>query len=123
MGKGIGSYINNVSNVGVDLVPASEEGKMTMLRADAWYVGMQYNASSRFFATATYSQTTLHSNSGYSEVYPTAFRRGQYVVANMFCNASENMQLGIEYLHGWRTDFDGNKCQANRINLSARYNF
>lgn len=123
MGKGIGSYINNVSNVGVDLVPASEEGKMTMLRADAWYVGMQYNASSRFFATATYSQTTLHSNSGYSEVCPTAFRRGQYVVANMFCNASENMQLGIEYLHGWRTDFDGNKCQANRINLSARYNF
>ncbi len=123
MGKGIGSYINNVSNVGVDLVPAAEDGKMTMLRTDAWYVGLQYNASSRFFATATYSQTTLHNNSGYAEAYPGAYRRGQYVVANMFMNASKNMQLGVEYLHGWRTDFNGEKCQANRINLSARYNF
>lgn len=123
MGKGIGSYINDISNVGVDLVPAREDGKMTMLRADAWYVGLQYNASSRFFATATYSQTTLHSNSGYADSNPGAYRRGQYVVANMFFNASKNMQLGLEYLHGWRADFDGNKCQANRVNLSARYNF
>ncbi len=123
MGKGIGSYINNVSNVGVDLVPAAQEGKMTMLRTDAWYVGLQYNASSRFFATATYSQTTLHSAAGYATAFPEAYRRGQYVVANMFMNASENMQIGVEYLHGWRTDFNGEKCQANRINLSARYNF
>lgn len=123
MGKGIGSYINNVSNVGVDLVPSSTDGKMTMLRADAWYVGLQYNASSRFFATATYSQTTLHSNSGYATLFPDAYRRGQYVVANMFVNASKNMQIGLEYLHGWRTDFNGDKCQANRVNLSARYNF
>lgn len=124
MGKGIGSYINNVSNVGVDLVPSGDhKGKMTMLRTDAWYVGLQYNVSSRFFATATYSQTTLHSNSGYAGANPEAYRRGQYVVANMFFNASKNMQIGVEYLHGWRTDFDGDKSQANRINLSARYNF
>lgn len=123
MGKGIGSYINNISNVGVDLVPAAEEGRMTMLRSEAWYVGLQYNVSSKFFTTATYSQTTLHSNSGYSKAFPSAYRRGQYVVANMFYNVSNNMQLGLEYLHGWRSDFDGNKDGANRVNLAARYNF
>ncbi len=124
MGKGIGSYINNVSNVGVDLVPSGDDnGKMTMLRTDAWYVGLQYNICPYMFATATYSQTTLHSNSGYGRANPDAFRRGQYFVTNIFLNATKNMQIGLEYLHGWRTDFDGDKCQANRINLSARYNF
>lgn len=123
MGKGIGSYINNISNVGVDLVPAEELGRMTMLRSEAWYVGLQYNVSSRFFATATYSQTALHSAAGYSDAYPDAYRRGQYFVANMFYNASKNMQIGLEYLRGWRADFDGNKNHSNRINLAARYNF
>ena len=123
MGKGISSYINNISNVGVDLVPASDNEHMTMLRADAWYVGLQYNINSKFFATATYSQTTLHDAGGYADSNPEAFRRGQYMVANMFYNATNNMQLGLEYLHGWRSDFGHHKCHANRVNLSARYNF
>ncbi len=123
MGKGIGSYINNVSNMGVDLVPAAENGRMTMLRCEAWFAGLQYNVSSKFFATATYSQTCLHSAAGYASATPGAYKRGQYVVGNMFYNVSNNMQLGLEYLHGWRSDFDGEKHHANRINLSARYNF
>ena len=123
MGKGIGSYINDVSNVGVDLVPTKDNDRMDMLRTDAWYAGVQYNFNSRFFATATYSQATLHTAGGYADANPGAFRRGQYLVANMFCNASENMQVGVEYLHGWRSDFGHHKTHANRINLSARYNF
>ena len=123
MGKGIGSYINDISNVGVDLVPGAENGNMTMLRSEAWYVGLQYNASSKFFATATYSQTCLHSAAGYAAANPGTYKRGQYLVANMFYNVSNNMQLGLEYLHGWRSDFDHEKSHANRINLAARYNF
>lgn len=123
MGKGIGSYINNVSNVGVDLVPGSENGNMAMLRAVAWYAGLQYNASSKFFMTATYSQTNLTSEAGYETAYPGAYRGGRYLVANMFYNVNKNMQLGLEYLHGWRNDFNKDKSHANRINFAARYDF
>lgn len=124
IGEGIGSLVNNISNVGVDVVPdPNSPGKAMMLRSEAWYAGVQYNFNSKFFASATYSQTVLHSRVGYGDANPKSYRKGQYVAANLFYNMTQNMQFGIEYLHGWRMDFDNKTYNANRINLSARYDF
>lgn len=124
IGEGIGSLINNISNVGVDVVPdPTSPGKAMMLRSETWYVGAQYNFSKRFFASATFSQTVLHSRKGYADANPESYRKGQYLAANFFYNVTDNMQLGIEYLHGWRMDFNDKTYNANRINLSARYDF
>lgn len=124
VGEGIGSLVNNISNVGVDAVPDPQSpGRAMLLQNESWYAGVQYNFSKRFFASATFSQTVLHSRAGYNDLNPTAYRKGQYLAANFFYNLSDNMQLGIEYLHGWRMDFDDKTYNANRINLSARYDF
>ena len=124
IGEGIGSLINNISNVGVDVVPdPTSPGNAMMLRSGTWYVGAQYNFSKRFFASATFSQTVLHSRKGYADANPEGYRKGQYLAANFFYNVTDNMQLGIEYLHGWRMDFNDKTYNANRINLSARYDF
>ena len=124
IGEGIGSLINNISNVGVDVVPdPTSPGNAMMLRSETWYVGAQYNFSKRFFASATFSQTVLHSRKGYADANPEGYRKGQYLAANFFYNVTDNMQLGIEYLHGWRMDFNDKTYNANRINLSARYDF
>jgi hypothetical protein len=124
VGEGIGSLVNNISNVGVDMVPDPQSpGKAMFLRSLAWYAGVQYNFTNDVFASATFSQTMLHSRSGYAEANPTAYRKGQYLAANVFYNITRNMQLGIEYLHGWRTDFDDETYNANRVNLSVRYDF
>ena len=124
VGEGIGSLVNNISNVGVDVVAdPTSPGNPMMLTSEVWYAGVQYNFSKRFFASATYSQTVLHSRKGYAEANPGAYRKGQYLAANFFYNVTDNMQLGIEYLHGWRMDFNDKTYNANRINLSARYDF
>ncbi|MBR2637521.1 MAG: hypothetical protein IKD40_01580 [Bacteroidaceae bacterium] len=124
LGEGIGSLINDVSNVGVDIVPTPDKpGDMMMLFTDAWFASLQYNISRSLFATATYSQSNLRSRNGFAGANPEMYKRGQYLVVNMFANLSENMQLGLEYLHGWRMDFDEHTYNANRINFSARYNF
>lgn len=124
IGEGIGSLINNISNVGVDVVPdPTSPGNAMMLRSETWYVGAQYNFSKRFFASATFSQTVLHSRKGYADANPEGYRKGQYLAANFFYNVTDNMQLGIEYLHGWRMDFNDKTYNTNRINLSARYDF
>ncbi|MBO5807480.1 MAG: hypothetical protein J6Q98_04730 [Bacteroidaceae bacterium] len=124
VGEGIGSLVNNISNVGVDVVPDPEKpGKAMMLQSEAWYAGLQYNFTDKLFASAVYSQTVLHSRGGYATVNPGAYRKGQYLAANIFYNITDNMQLGVEYLHGWRMDFDDKTFNANRVNLSARYDF
>ncbi len=124
IGEGIGSLINDVSNVGMDIVPApNTPGDMTMLLTDAWFASLHYNISPSVFVSATYSQSNIHSRRGYGSANPEMYKRGQYLAVNMFANASSNLQLGVEYLHGWRSDFDGDTFNANRINVMARYNF
>ena len=45
-GKGIGQYLNDISNLNVDIVPNPEkEGKMQALPMLGWYAGLQYNIS------------------------------------------------------------------------------
>lgn len=124
MGEGIGSFVNNISNIGVDLVPDPETpGNALLLRSESWYAGAQYNFTDKFMVSAAYSQTALRSRNGYADFNPTASRKGQYVVANAIYNLNRNLQIGVEYLHGWRTNFDGSIYNANRVNLSARYDF
>ena len=124
IGEGIGSLVNNISNVGVDVVPdPTTPGNAMMLTSQSWYAGIQYNFGTRFFASATYSQTVLMSRKGFADANPGGYQKGEYVAANFFYNVTDNMQLGIEYLHGWRFDFSGKTYNANRINLSARYDF
>lgn len=124
IGEGIGSLINDVSNIGVDLVPVPDyDGEMMVLLTDAWFAAMQYNFSKNVFASATYSQSNLRSRRGLATNNPHMYKRGQYLAVNMFTQASSNLQLGVEYLHGWRVDFNERTYNANRINMSARYNF
>lgn len=124
MGKGIGSLINDVSNVGTDVVPVADDpGRMTMLLTNAWFATLQYNIAPGVFASATYSQSNIRSSDGYGTANPDSYKRGQYLAVNMFAKLSDNLQMGIEYLHGWRTDFDNDNFNANRINVMARYDF
>ncbi|MBR3883679.1 MAG: hypothetical protein IKJ31_02850 [Bacteroidaceae bacterium] len=124
IGEGIGSLINDVSNIGTDIVPSpNEPGKMTMLLTNAWFASLQYNIAPGVFASATYSQSNISSSDSYGSANPNNYKRGQYLAVNMFANLSQNLQIGVEYLHGWRTDFNNDKFNANRINIMARYDF
>ena len=108
----------------MDIVPDPESpGKAMLLRSESWYAGLQYNFTKDFLISAAYSQTALHSKNGYAGYNPNASRKGQYLVANAIYNLTDNLQIGVEYLHGWRTNFDETVSNANRINLSARYDF
>lgn len=123
-GRGIGGLLNDLSNLDVDIVPeGSGTGRMQLLPMSGWYVGGQYSFTPSLFASTTYSQSRLHSRNGYNADNPSQYRLGQYWVANLFWNLSSALQVGVEYLHGRRKDFSGASHRANRINLSAQFNF
>ena len=65
----------------------------------------------------------LFSENGYQHIASADYHYGQYVAANLFWKASQQMQLGFEYLHGIRTNFDHSDKQANRLNLMAKFSF
>lgn len=88
-----------------------------------WYAGLQYNISPKVFLSSTYSMSRLYSENGYPNALPNTYRYGQYFVANVFWNVTTNMQVGAEYLRGWRTNFDNSTNHANRMNLLVQYSF
>ena len=89
-----------------------------------WYAGLQYNVNPNVFMTATYSATRLYSHDGWPINNSDFYRYGQYFVTNIFWNATNNLQLGAEYLRGWRTGFqDKSTRHANRINVMVQYSF
>ncbi len=123
-GQGIAQYLTDLSNLNVDIVPNPEkEGKMQALPMMGWYAGLQYNFSKRVFITSTYSASRLYSDHHYPSDEPEMYRIGQYLVANAFWNVSSNLQVGLEYLRGWRKDFDSSTRHANRLNALVQYSF
>ena len=123
-GKGIGQYLNDLGELDVDLVTNPEkDSRMQALPMMGWFTGLQYNISPSLFLSATYSQSRLYSENGYAATVGDNYRYGQYLAANMFWSASNNMQFGMEYLHGWRKNFDASTRDANRISLMAKYSF
>lgn len=123
-GKGIGQYLNDISNLNVDIVPNPDnEGKMQALPMLGWYAGLQYNISPKVFLSSTYSMSRLYSENGYPANEADTYRYGQYFVANLFWNVTPDMQVGAEYLRGWRTNFDSSANHANRMNLLVQYSF
>ena len=85
--------------------------------------GCNITSRSVFFASTSYSQSRLFTKDCYAHFNETQYKKGQYLVANVFWNVTHNFQVGVEYLHGWREDFNDLSREANRINLSAQYNF
>ena len=123
-GKGISQYMNDLSNLNVDIVPdPAKAGRMQVLPMMGWYAGLQYNITPKVFVSSTYSQSRLYSDNDYPATPSEQYRYGQYLVANLFWNITPDLQVGAEYLRGWRTDFNDQTRHANRMNLAVQYSF
>ncbi|NDV83323.1 DcaP family trimeric outer membrane transporter [Bacteroides sp. 51] len=123
-GKGIGHFFNDLGGLNIDLVPDQEEaGKMQILPMMGWYAGLQYNFTPNVFASGTYSQARVHTENNYPVTGSDTYRYGQYLAINTFWKVSPTLQLGAEYLRGWRTDFNSETNKANRASLLVQYSF
>lgn len=123
-GRGIATYMNDLSNLNVDIVPNPEErGRMQVLPMLGWFAGLQYNIMPNLFVSTSYSQSKLYAEKDYPAKDSEMYRKGKYLVTNIFWNVSKNMQVGAEYLRGWRTNFNDQSRHANRINILAQYSF
>lgn len=123
-GKGIAQYINDLGELNADLVMnPNEENRMQALPMMGWFAGLQYNLCPSLFVSGTYSMARLFSENGYGETAGDNYRYGQYLAANIFWSAGDNLQFGAEYLRGWRKNFNATSHDANRISLMAKFSF
>ena len=119
-GKGYADYLNDLGGSGYDLIPDGDGGKLKAPYALGIVGGLQYNLCKNFFVSASYSQCRLYDQASLSN---SAYKYGQYVVANAFYTPFSNCQVGIEFLYGNRHNHDGESGNAHRLNAMIQYNF
>ena len=65
-----------------------------------------------------FQQGSLGASGDLAPLPSDQYRYGQYLVANIFWNVNANLQVGAEYLRGWRTDFNDMTRHATRLEPS-----
>ncbi len=119
-GKGIASYVNDLSGEGLDLIPTGTPGKLTPAAVSGWTAGLQYTFTPKFFVSASYSQANLFKASRLGE---DTYRYGQYAVVNAFYEVWGDLQVGVEYIHGARHDYSHHTGHANRFDAMLKFSF
>lgn len=117
-GKGVSSYIQDLSGLGLDLVPCQDNnGKLQTIKSWGAYGTLRYDFSKKVFMDFTYSQVRAYAPrfSNSSTSWGDLYKYGQYVTANLFWNINSFTQFGVEYLWGRRVNLDGTQRHDNRI--------
>lgn len=126
-GKGITSYFQDLYEGGLDMVPDADcPGRLSTVRSWGGYIGLQYNISSKVFATTTYSHVRNYARP-YSVEASTPwngqYKYAQYALANVMWNVTPIVQCGVEYLYGRRVNMDGSSAHDNRAQVMLQVSF
>lgn len=125
-GRGIGGYIQDLADLGLDLSPDSNNpGHLDAVKAWGAYAGLQYTFSPKLFSSVSYSQSRAYADkyADGSTPWNEQYKYAQYVSANVFYTILPGLQTGLEYLYGRRVDMDGISRHDNRINAMLQFNF
>ena len=80
-----------------------------------------FNWSDRFSSAVGYSRLDITNSDGQ---LPSAFKNGQYALANLLFYPVKNAMTGLELQWGRRENFsDGFGVNDFRVQFSAKYNF
>lgn len=120
-GHGLGGLTNDLLAGNYDLVAdISEPGKVYAPASLGWDIGIQYNFSPSWFASATISQTRYLPG---HEAEGDEYKYGIYADVNMFYDITPRIRLGAEYGWGLRRNFNGAHRHADRIGAMVQFSF
>jgi hypothetical protein len=121
-GEGITSYIQDLTNSGLDFTPNPKDATLVQTTPMyGWQAAAQVNILPNLFVSGGYSTVRVCKKNGYYS--DDEYKQGQYVFGNIFYNLTPRFVLAAEYLWGSRKNMNGVKATANRVNILAKYNF
>lgn len=125
-GKGVASYIQDLSGTGMDLMPDPDnDGVLKPVPVWSGYLGLQYEFNPRIISTVAYGhvRTYAHDYTDSPHDWKSGYKYAQYMVANVFWNVNSIVQVGAEYLYGRRMNYDGQQAHDNRMELQLQVSF
>jgi hypothetical protein len=118
-GHGISRYIQDTSGLGIDAEPKSSTG-LAATPAVGVVGAYQHYWLTTLRSSAVYSYAAVNNP---SFAAATNFNHSTYTGANLIWNPVGSLNVGTEFLYGWTMLQNGQKANAPRIQLSAKYSF
>ena len=120
-GKGIGSYLVDLSCDNTDLIPdPSAQGYLYAPGSLGITLGLKYNFTSAVYSTLALGHLRYYPKSG---IESTSYKYGMYGAINLFWDITPRFQIGAEYLAGKRMDIGGMHGNANRADDLFQFMF
>ena len=120
-GAGMERYVNDTSGLGIDAQPENAaHPHLTAVPLTAIYGGYQHYWIKKLRSSAVYGfdqvqDTDLQSGS--------AYHQSNYSLANLIWNPFGSLNVGGEFLYGWKVEKDKSSANDTRFMFSAKYNF
>lgn len=127
-GRGIASYMQDCTELGLDMVPAAvDNSRLDLVKAWGGYAALQYNFTDDLFISGTYSHLRTYAPKypaeGASTTWDTQYRYAQYAQGALFWNINTLLQAGVEYIYGRRVDYGGAQAHDNRLQMMLQLNY
>ena len=120
-GRGISRYIQDPSGLGIDAaVISTAEPRLKATPAVGIVAAYQHYWTKTFRSNLIYGEA-LVTNTAFQP--NTTFHKSQYGSANLIWNPFGSLEVGIQYHHGWKELKDGERGNASRFQISAKYSF
>lgn len=120
-GHGYSSLCNDLMSATYDLIGSSDfPGKLYAPAAFGYCMALQYDFSSKVFATVQFSQARFFPQ---GRVDRDEYKYGYCGTVNVFWNPASRVQLGAEFDIGKRQNFSGIHRYARRLGAMVQFSF
>jgi hypothetical protein len=120
-GHGISRYIQDTSGLGIDAEPTSPTNPhLEATPALGIETAYQHYWLRNLRSSAVYSYAGVR-NTDLAAL--TTYNHATYTGANLIWNVVGSLNVGGEFLYGWKMQQDGQKANDPRIQFSAKYSF
>jgi len=120
-GHGISRYIQDTSGLGIDAEPASAANPhLEATPAFGVEGAYQHYWLKRLRSSAVYSYAAVNNT---DLAKPTTYNHATYTGTNLIWNPIGSLNVGGEFLYGWKMLQNGQKANDLRIQFSAKYSF
>lgn len=118
-GRGIAAYVGDLLGLGLDGV-VNASGTLEALDEWGGWIGYTHPWNAGWRSTLTGGRLYLERNASLSQ---QAFRRSDYVAANLIYSPASSWSWGMEVLYGSLENQAGNQGDVIRVQTSLKYDF
>jgi len=118
-GEGVGAYIEDTTGAKMDGFQDAA-GNINPIKGFGWWAGYTHWWSKHWYTTTLWGATDFSPNALQA---PDTYASSKYGAINLGWTPVKNYVLGIEYLYGQRSNFDGATGVANRMTIATQFTF